>query len=82
MGNERFTPEFKEEAVRQVRDRHLADRTRPVRPPQQLVANLRPAHDEVTCGLFDVQTIHASRTLVSFDTPPRLPQVLSCQYRL
>jgi hypothetical protein len=68
-------------AVR-FRDRYPSYRTRPVRPPQQVFAYRRPRSDEVTCGLVNIQTIHARRPFVGFDSLPRLPQVLSRQYCL
>jgi hypothetical protein len=45
-------------AVR-FRDRYPSYRTGPVPPLPQLVADRRPRRDQMACGLFNVQTIHA-----------------------
>jgi hypothetical protein len=68
-------------AVR-FRDHYPSYRTRPVRPPQQVLADRRPRRNEVASSLFNVQTIHTGRAFVAFDSFPRLPQVLSRQRRL
>src|SRR5690606_9564080 len=68
-------------AARRLRDRHPAYRTRPVRSPQQLLTKRRPRGDKLTCGLVNVQTIHARRTLVGLDPFPCLLEVDSRQRR-
>jgi hypothetical protein len=64
------------------RDHYPPYRTGPVRPPQQLVSYLRPSRDQMTCGLLNIQSIHAGCATIGFDTLPCLPQVLSPQRRL
>ena len=68
-------------ATVRLRDRHPPYRTRPVRPPQQPFANVRPSGLQVLPSLFDVQTVHPRRPLVRLHPPPRLLQVLSRQRR-
>jgi hypothetical protein len=64
------------------RDHYPSHRTGPVRPPQQLVSYSRPSRDQMTCGLLNIQSIHAGCSTIGFDTLSRLPQVLSPQRRL
>ncbi len=61
------------------RDRHPSYRTRPIRPPQNLLADHGPLVHQCAGGLINVQPVHACHTLIRSHPLERLLQVLSRQ---